>query len=222
MLCRGDVLEMLAFLCMPRHQEARRERKKWISEVAELFSKISENNDGRLTKEDFMHHLNNSDRIATCFHKLGALVLINEEAGGMMSVDTGWVLECFGHALVLEALNFFSMLKMVQVCNQLDCNPRAQTVLMWQVMHAACSLPERWHALQRGLLGKACHDMAWYGMSKIHLLSFIYIIGRHLFGDLWVPFPSYFRAVLLEKRAKTSKKRSFMQVGQVKTRLTSP
>ena len=89
-------------------------------------------------------------------------------------------------------------------------------------MHAACSLPERWHALQRGLLGKACHDMAWYGMSKIHLLSFIYIIGRHLFGDLWVPFPSYFRAVLLEKGAKTSKKRSFMQVGQVKTRLTSP
>ena len=93
MLCRGDVLEMLAFLCMPRHQEARRERKKWISEEAELFSKISENNDGRLTKEDFMHHLNNSDRIATCFHKLGALVLINEEAGGMMSVDTGRVLD---------------------------------------------------------------------------------------------------------------------------------
>lgn len=56
-----------------RHQEARRERKKWISEVAELFSRICHDNDGRLTKEDFVYHLNNSDRIATCFHKLGTL-----------------------------------------------------------------------------------------------------------------------------------------------------
>eukprot|EP00435_Cladocopium_sp_Y103_P012200 s2743_g3.t1 len=73
------------------HQEARRERKKWISEVAELFSKISENNEGRLTREDFVHHLNHSDRIATCFHKLG----INTET---TNTDELWQLFDFGES----------------------------------------------------------------------------------------------------------------------------
>lgn len=73
------------------HQEARRERKKWISEVAELFSKISENNEGRLAREDFVHHLNHSDRIATCFHKLG----INTET---TNTDELWQLFDFGES----------------------------------------------------------------------------------------------------------------------------
>lgn len=73
------------------HQEARRERKKWISEVAELFSKISESNEGRLTREDFVHHLNHSDRIATCFHKLG----INTET---TNTDELWQLFDFGES----------------------------------------------------------------------------------------------------------------------------
>jgi len=81
------------------HQEARRERKKWISEVAELFSKISENNDGRLTKEDFMHHLNNSDRIATCFHKLG----INTDT---TNTDELWQLFDFGESGYIDQDEF--------------------------------------------------------------------------------------------------------------------
>lgn len=59
-----------------RHQEARRERKKWIAEVAELFSRISHDHDGHVTKEDFVYQVSNSDRIATCFHKLGTLTWI--------------------------------------------------------------------------------------------------------------------------------------------------
>ncbi|CAJ1413572.1 unnamed protein product [Effrenium voratum] len=53
------------------HHEAMKERQKWISEVAELFTKICAEKDGKLTKEDFVHHVTHSDRIATCFYHLG-------------------------------------------------------------------------------------------------------------------------------------------------------
>lgn len=59
--------------------------------MAELFSKISENNEGRLAREDFVHHLNHSDRIATCFHKLG----INTET---TNTDELWQLFDFGES----------------------------------------------------------------------------------------------------------------------------
>lgn len=52
------------------HHEAMKERQKWISEVAELFSKIVEK-DAKLTKDDFVYHVTNSDRINTCFYHLG-------------------------------------------------------------------------------------------------------------------------------------------------------
>ena len=37
----------------------------------ELFTKICAEKDGKLTKEDFVHHVTHSDRIATCFYHLG-------------------------------------------------------------------------------------------------------------------------------------------------------
>ena len=37
----------------------------------DLFSRISEAHAGQLTKEQFVYHLTNSDRIATCFSHLG-------------------------------------------------------------------------------------------------------------------------------------------------------
>ena len=68
-----------------------KERQKWIVEVAaswtltvnvrleraeqrtfqDLFSRISEAHEGRLTKQQFVYHVTNSDRIATCFSHLG-------------------------------------------------------------------------------------------------------------------------------------------------------
>lgn len=53
------------------HHEAMKERQKWITEVAELFSKISVEKDAKLTKDDFIYHVTNSDRINTCFYHLG-------------------------------------------------------------------------------------------------------------------------------------------------------
>eukprot|EP00913_Durusdinium_trenchii_P019212 g18055.t1 len=53
------------------HHEAMKERQKWITEVAELFSKISVEKDAKLTKDDFVYHVTNSDRINTCFYHLG-------------------------------------------------------------------------------------------------------------------------------------------------------
>jgi len=53
------------------HHEAMKERQKWIAEVAELFSKITREHDGQLTKDNFVFHVTNSDRIATCFYHLG-------------------------------------------------------------------------------------------------------------------------------------------------------
>lgn len=53
------------------HHEAMKERQKWITEVAELFAKISVEKDAKLTKDDFIYHVTNSDRINTCFYHLG-------------------------------------------------------------------------------------------------------------------------------------------------------
>mmetsp|Transcript_58298 Transcript_58298/g.130191 ORF Transcript_58298/g.130191 Transcript_58298/m.130191 type:complete len:614 (-) Transcript_58298:41-1882(-) len=53
------------------HHEAMRERQKWVAQVAELFSRLDADNTGTVTKQDFETTLANSERVTTCFEKLG-------------------------------------------------------------------------------------------------------------------------------------------------------
>ena len=111
----------------------------------------------------------------------------------------------FWHALVLEALNFFSMLKMVQVCNQLDCNPRAQQY--W------CDKSCMQHAvyLKDDMLSNAAYGqgMSWHGMiwdvQDSFIIIYLYYIGRHLLGIFGCLFLATFGLCCLRKGPKLQK-----------------